>query len=49
MICGVAFLAILNLLCYKLDKYINTNTKFGKWWRNNIIHELDENNKVIKY
>lgn len=49
MICVVAFLAIINLLCYKLDKYINTNTKFGKWWRNNIVHELDENNKVIKY
>ena len=49
MICGVAFLAILNLLCYKLDKYIKPTTIFGKWWRNNIIHELDKNDKVIKY
>ena len=49
IVCVIAFLGILNLLCYKLDKYIKPTTKFGKWWRNNIIHELDENNKVIKY
>ena len=35
--------SIIFLSLLIIDKYVKRDTKFGKWWNKNIVHELDPN------
>jgi hypothetical protein len=43
VICFIVIPLFLFILIVTIDKYINRNTNFGKWWDKNICHELDPN------